>query len=123
MKNIKIHHILYLGLLLFLGYSLLGSFRLFLKARQNLADAQTLLESQSEVNSQLHQQLVDVGKQIYVERVARDTLGLARENEVVFVLPAQEEVKNLSPRLLMLQSQPKIQPEKPHWREWVDLFL
>ncbi len=122
MKNLKFQHLAYICLILFLLYSLGGSLRLFLKARQNLSDAQQLLGDVSKANTDLHNQLVAVGKQIYIEQIARDTLGLAHENEVVFILPSAEQVKSLSPRLLALTEDLKIQPEKPHWQEWAHLF-
>jgi cell division protein FtsB len=122
MKNIKIQHVLYIGLLLFLGNSLLGSLRLFLKAQDNLHTAQLLLESESQKNTELHNQLILVGKQIYIERVARDTLGLSHSNEVVFVLPAETEVKKLSPRLLSDNKQFEDLAKISHWKEWLDLF-
>ena len=122
MKNIKIQHLVYVGLLLFLGNSLIGSLRLFYKSQNNLREAQSLLESESEKNTELHNKLVLVGKQMYVERVARDTLGLAHENEVVFVLPSSEEVKKLSPRLFGANTKPQLEKAIPHWREWLSLF-
>ncbi len=122
MKNIKLHQVVYIGLLLFLGNSLFGSLRLFLKAQDNLRDAQFHLESESRKNTELHNNLVLAGKQIYIERVARDTLGLAHTNEVVFILPSREELKKLSPRLVSASIQSENQEKIPHYREWLNLF-
>jgi cell division protein FtsB len=122
MKNIKIHHVIYVALLLFLGNSLLNSLRLFLKAEDNLREAQLHLESESRKNTELHNELILAGKQIYVERVARDTLGLAHSNEVVFILPQENEVKKLSPRLISDTNKTENEQKIPHWREWLNLF-
>ena len=122
MKNLKLHHVIYIGLLLFLGNSLLGSLRLFLKAQDSLQAAQLHLESESRKNTELHNELVLAGKQIYIERVARDTLGLAHSNEVVFILPPASEVKKLSPRLVFVNSKADTENKIPHWKEWLNLF-
>lgn len=122
MKNIKLHHIVYIGLLLFLGNSLLGSLRLFIKSQDNLRHAQFLLESETQKNTELHNKLALVGKHIYIERVARDTLGLSYSNEIVFILPPENEVKKLSPRIVSASIQSKNQEKIPHYREWINLF-
>lgn len=122
MKNIKLHHIVYIGLLMFLGNSLLGSLRLFVKSQDNLRDAQFHLESESRKNTELHNNLVLAGKNIYIERAARDTLGLSYSNEIVFILPPASEVKKLSPRLVSASIQSEKNETIPHYREWLSLF-
>ena len=122
MKNVKLKNIAYVLILFFLIYSLVGNLRLYLKAQKNLKDAQTELESESLKNKELHDKLLEVGKLSYVERVARDTLGLAHKNEVVFVLPPEEVLKKLSPRLATQNTAIKL-PQIPHWQEWLKLFL
>lgn len=97
--------------------------KLFFKAKSNLAEAQRFLEEQSVLNKTAHDRLVEVGKQIYIEKVARDTLGLAYEKEVIYVLPSEEELIRLSPRIIENQKLQKIELQKPHWQEWAELFL
>jgi len=101
---------------------LIGNFRLLLKARNSLSEAQAILEKETEENRKLHDKLVEAGKFTYAERVARDTLGLARENEVVFILPPEESLKELSPRKAERDKKPVLQVVSP-WEEWLKLFL
>jgi len=82
-------------------------------ARQNLAELkhqQTLLE----------QELKIIKSQPFLERQARDKLGLAKEGEIILVLPEDEVLIALSPRQDHLES---YQLLKPNWRLWLELFL
>lgn len=56
----------------------------------------------------------------YVEREVRDKLGLAREGEVIVVLPDEHVLRKLAPR-----EEPEFSLEEtlPIWRQWMRLFL
>ena len=115
-------YVLYAAVALFLGYSLVNNLRLLLKARSNLSIAQQNLEEETEKNKELNRELSDAQKTIYIERVARDTLGLAQEGEITLVLPPQEELRKLSPRIFKKNRGAELE-ETPNWQKWLQLFM
>lgn len=55
----------------------------------------------------------------FIEKEAREKLGLAKPGETVAVLPDQETLKKLAPKI-----EPESFPEElPIWRRWVELFF
>ncbi len=65
-----------------------------------------------ETNKRLQDSLTDIKGEDYVERVARDKLGMVREGEMMVILPDRE---------------PKAQKSGsdeagPNWKKWVRLF-
>lgn len=77
------------------------------------------LEQAKKEQDELQKQLEMVQSQTYVEEQLRDKLGLARENEVVLVLPEAEVLRKLSPEL---PRDEEFKP-KPNWQKWLDLFI
>ena len=53
-----------------------------------------------------------------IERQLRDKLGLARENEIIIVLPDDETLRSFSPKL----EEEKEIPVDPNWKKWVKIF-
>lgn len=123
MGNNTIKLLLYGAITLFLGYSLINNFRLLLKARSNLATAQTELVRETERNNQLNNSLSEAGKMVYLERVARDTLGLAQEGELVLIIPSEDELKKLSPRVYGKRVEEARETEPSNWKKWLQLFI
>lgn len=55
----------------------------------------------------------------FIEKEARERLGLAKEGETVVVLPEEEILKKLAPKL-----EPDAFPEElPIWKRWVEIFF
>lgn len=61
----------------------------------------------------LERTLQDMGSELYVERVARDKLGLVKEGETIVILQNPESRTENSERNDML----------PNWRKWWGLFF
>ena len=57
----------------------------------------------------------EVNSDFYVERQIRDNLGLAREDEIVVVLPDDEVLRRLSPRL---REKEEVVEVIPNWKKW-----
>lgn len=68
-------------------------------------------------NEELAKELERLQSPEYIEKQAREKLGLGREGEVVVVLPPQ--VGSPSPEVKIA---PK-QPEKAVWQQWVSFLL
>ena len=94
-------------------YSLLGKDDAIDEARMRVEELKTeqaeLIELQQTVNSPE-----------FVEREARDRLGLARAGEVIVVLPSEEVLRSIAPPEEQLEDYPE---QDPIWRRWVKLFF
>lgn len=57
----------------------------------------------------------------FIEQQARDKLGLAREGEVIVVLPPDEELRKLAPREDEIDESFELE-KRPIWRQWLNIF-
>lgn len=73
-------------------------------------------------NEELKQQLAQIQTPEYIEQQAREKLGLAREGEIVIILPpspySQSEKNQLPPKENLKEKE-----EKPIWQQWLNLLL
>jgi cell division protein FtsB len=72
-----------------------------------------------EENKRLEDQLNVVKSEEYSEKQLRDKLGLAKEGEIILVLPEADIVRKLSPQI---PEEEEVKP-KPNWQKWLDLFM
>lgn len=70
-------------------------------------------------NKDLKENLEKVKSEDYIERQIRDELGLAKEGEVVLVMPEPEILKSLVPSL----PREEVELPDPNWRKWMKLFF
>ena len=77
------------------------------------------LASLEEKNKQLEEDLRRVQSDEFVEKQLRDQLGLAKEGEIIIVLPEAEKLRLLIPDL----PQEEEELPDPNWRKWLKLFL
>lgn len=71
-------------------------------------------------NSELKSELSEASSAFYSEKQARDKLGLAKEGEIVLVLPEGNKLESLSPLSDFVE---KEEEWIPNWRKWLDLFF
>lgn len=94
-------------------YGLLGKDDAIDEARARVEELKReqveLIELQKEVNSAE-----------FVEREARNRLGLAKEGEVVVILPPEDVLKRLAPPIEELE---EYFEEDPIWRRWTKMFF
>lgn len=83
------------------------------EARERLEEAKTKQNA-------LKEQLEAITSDLYREKVARDQLGLAKPGEIVIMLPNEEILRRLSPRLVDSES---LKPPEPNWKKWAKLFF
>lgn len=76
------------------------------------------LEKLNEENKKLEDQLKVTQSEEFVEKQLRDKLGLAKEGEIILVLPDNETLKKLAP---VIPNEVEI-ALKPNWKKWADLF-
>jgi cell division protein FtsB len=84
----------------------------------NLKEAQRRVDKLKEENQELENQLRKIRNVEYVEKQLRDKLGLAKEGEVVIILPEDEVLKKLAP---VIEEEEEVLPD-PNWKKWAKLF-
>ena len=96
-----------------------GIFRL-VASRDKIHKAQVRLTQLQVEEEQLEDKLNKISSDSYKEEQIRDKLGLAREGETIIVLPSEDVLRKLSPRI---NEETVTQVPKPNWKKWTDLFL
>ncbi len=124
-NNILNHRLVRLATLLVGGYIIVTTSRNILtlwSARDRVIQAQNRLKDLQTQEQELTRQIAQVDNPAFVEREARDKLGMVKPGEVVLVLP-QDEVNKLAQSLrdqYLKSAEPP--PEVPTWQKWLKLF-
>ncbi len=103
---------------LILGTSMTKSINRIREGDMLIQKTKVRLEKINQENKKLTEQLQITESEEFVEKQMRDKLGLAKEGEIIIVLPEPDIVKKLAPTL------PKSEEVKlkPNWQKWVELF-
>ena len=104
---------LLLSLSVYRNISKIGS--IYKKIEDKEADVRKLEEE----NQNLERKVEEVTSDDYIEKQIRDKLGLAKEGEIVLVLPEPEVLKKFAPKI---EEEEEILPD-PNWKKWIKLFL
>lgn len=80
---------------------------------------QSRLQKAKEENQNLQSQLEFTQSQQFIEEQLRNKLGLAKEGEIILVLPDNETLAKLAPTIPEEQEQ----KPQPNWKKWAQLFL
>ena len=99
------------GLIIF---NLLSNIIHFWQKRGLLTEEEQKLEELQTQNLELQAQLKYVQSEEFIEKSARENLGLAKPGEEVWVLP--ETIREI-------RESREIGEEKPNWEQWVELFV
>ncbi|OGM84628.1 hypothetical protein A2376_03270, partial [Candidatus Woesebacteria bacterium RIFOXYB1_FULL_47_31] len=90
---------LYVGL--FLGFlfllSLVRNVSKIADAEKRISKAQERVEKLRKENEETERRLAEVKGEEYIEKQLRDKLGLAKEGEIVVVLPDEETLRKIAP--------------------------
>jgi len=110
----------YLVLAFLVAASLVRNMIRVISAQKKLDEVRERLVEFERENKELENELEKISSEFYVESQARNKLGLAREGEVILVLPSEEEVKRFSTR--------RTEDEKytfppPNWKKWIEMFI
>lgn len=108
------------GFLLLLGLYLIVSFsrNIFslIKKGEEVRKENLKVEKLREENEELKKQLEDASSPEFIERQAREKLGLAKEGEQIVVLPGNVEA-------LVLPKEEEKPEELPNFKKWYKLFF
>jgi cell division protein FtsB len=121
LKSIISPYLKYLFIVFFilLTLSLARNVVRILRAGQRVEEAEGRVEKLKKENEELKKRLEMVGSEGYIEEQLRDNLGLAKEQEIIIVLPDEETLRALAPRL---EEEKETLPD-PNWKKWMKLFF
>ncbi len=106
-------------IVLILCISLIRSILKISGSGQKITDQEASVENLKKQNVDLQKQLENVKGMQFIESVARDKLGLARQGDIVVVLPDEATLKSLAPKM----PEEKFSLPDPIWQRWLKLFL
>jgi cell division protein FtsB len=116
-KNYLGYFLAFIGLLLVL--SLVRNILKISEARKKIEKERTRVENLKKENEELERKLQETSGVEFIERQLRDKLGLAKEGEIVIVLPEEKVLEQLVPNL---PEEEETLPD-PIWKKWLKLFL
>ena len=106
--------------IIFFSFSLFRNISKMYQAKNSITDANIALDNLDKENKKLAEKIEFVKSQDFIELQARDKLGLAKEGEIVVVLPEEDVLRALSPRI---ESKIENLIPDPNWKQWLKLFL
>lgn len=104
---------------IFLAFTLSRSIYRTLGATDKLEEERRRVETLLEENRELKEEVEKTEQDKHIEFLAREKLGLAREGETVVVLPDEDILRRLAPKL----DQEAYEAPAPNWQRWTDMFL
>lgn len=101
-----------------LASSLIKSLKRIKEGNTVIEKTKVKLEKINEENKKLAEQLEVTQSEEFIEKQLRDKLGLAKEGEIIIILPEASIVKKLAPQI---PEEEEVKP-KPNWRKLLELF-
>ncbi|TEU01888.1 hypothetical protein E3I18_02005 [Candidatus Woesebacteria bacterium] len=88
------------------------------ESNKRIGKAQDQVEKLKKENEELEEKLAVTRSEGYIEKQLRDKLGLAKEGEIVIVLPDEKILETLAPSL---EEEEETLPD-PNWKKWLKIF-
>ena len=105
-------------LFLLMAISLIRNILRISQAKGRVETAEERVSQLKEENERLQKELKNIESEAYVEFQAREKLGLAGEGEIVVVLPDEEVLRKIAPKIY---KEEETLPD-PTWKKWIHLF-
>lgn len=86
---------------------------------QSIKEEEEKIEKIRQENEELKAKLEILRSDEYKEKQLRDKLGLAKEGELIVVLPDDEILRSLAPKI---EEEEEFLPD-PNWKKWMKLFF
>lgn len=120
-KQLKVHPSRYisLGVLVFLVLSLLGNISRIKEVGLKIEKEEERVHKLQKENEELRKNLEITKSEEFIEKQLRDNLGLAKDGEIVVILPDAETVKKFAPR----EDEDEQITLNPNWKKWLELFF
>jgi cell division protein FtsB len=106
-------------LALILAISLVKSTLKILGSNEKITQALSEVRELEKENEILEKEFKGVQNVQFIEREARDKLGLAKEGEYVLILPDEDSLRAVAPK--MEEKERELPPL--NWEKWLKLFL
>ena len=106
-------------LFIFLLVSLIRNISIMATGDRRIAEEEAKLEEVRKKNAELKTKVAKISTPEYLEKQARDRLGLVKEGETIVVLPEEETLRKMAPKF---EREEEVLPD-PTWKKWVKLFL
>ena len=116
LKNYLGYFLVFIGLLLIL--SLVRNILKTSEAKKKIEKERIRVENLKKENEELEKKLQETSGVEFTEKQLRDKLGLAKEGEIVVVLPEEKVLENLVPKI---PEEEETLPD-PIWKKWLKLF-
>ncbi len=102
-----------------LGISLVKSISKIVGSNEKVLKANEEVKTLQKENENLDKELKNISSVQFIEGQARDKLGLAKKGEIVVVLPNEETLRSLAPKI----DEKKYELPISNWEKWMRLFL
>lgn len=109
-------------LLVFLVLLMLSLFRNYQKVREveeQIENKEAEVQKIREEGENLVKRLEVAQSPEFIESQLRNKLGMAKEGEIVVILPPDEVLRKIAPKL---EEEEEFLPD-PNWKRWMKLFL
>ena len=89
------------------------------RIRGGIAAEKAKIVKMKAANEILANQVAQAQKPEFIDKEIRNKLGLVKTGETIVVLPNEEVLRSLAPKL---ETEQEALPD-PNWKKWVNLFL
>ncbi len=118
-EKLKVYsNYLLIFLFLLMSVSLIRNILRVVESNKRIEKAQDRVEKLKKENEELEENLAITKSEEFIEKQLRDKLGLAKEGEIVIVLPDEKILETLAPSL---EEEEETLPD-PNWKKWLKLF-
>jgi len=117
-KNALLSTYLAIFLVVMLGISIVGNVNKVFAIRREVDKERVVIEKLKRENDELARKVEDVQGVEFVEAQVRNKLGLVKPGETVVILPDEEILIKLAPKVAIEE---ETLPD-PNWKKWVHLF-
>lgn len=88
------------------------------KINREVQSRENQLERVRKEEEELKRKYEEITSNEYMERQLRNQLNLAKDNEIILILPEDDVLRKLVPQDI----EEKFDDIRPNWRKWADLF-
>lgn len=111
-------YLLILGVIV-VAISLIRNIIRALNIRDRIKTEEAKVEVLRKEKEELEKKVAEAESDAYIEKQLRDKLGLAKEGEIVLILPEDEILRKIAP---IVQEEEDFLPD-PTWKKWLKLFI
>lgn len=115
----KLTGIIFLAGIVLLSLSVMRNYVRLQRAKATINEARVKLQKMQTEENELNDQIARAESTEFIEKQLRDKLGMAKEGEVVLVLPDEGEIKKLAPP----RREEEEYEQKSNWEKWKELFF